>query len=408
MMGKIEALTLENFTAFDKASFEFCPGINVLIGTNGIGKTHVIKSMYAVLKVLEEVHLDDETYQTIDDLIYHKLRGVFQFSEIRELIRQRSYPEQQRFPQEELAYFDYLLTAYYGLYGKQEALAYLKYDYTDLDLRLGLDEPKDFQFEAYAHLKYDSSVSLPAPIYLPTREFLSINQGFISTYRRRELHFDETYYDLGLALDAMPLRSNELEDVSEMIDVLKDILIGQDTKDDVIFVNNGHFYFNLPEGFLSSHFVAEGYRKIATLLYLLRNGSLTKNSILFWDEPEANLNPKLVVQVVQILQKLAAAGMQIFIATHDYLLSYELSLLAEYPTQDAVEMKFFALHRPDRRSGVEVEAGDTMGDLQHNPIVEEFAAHYDRQVLLYQKELDRGEALDAAIFMTQYFTEHLP
>ncbi len=133
------------------------------------------------------------------------------------------------------------------------------------------------------------------------------------------------------------------------------------------------------------HLVAEGYRKIATLLYLLKNGSLTKESILFWDEPEANLNPKLITQVVKVLQKLAASGMQIFIATHDYLLSHELSLLAEYPSDTNIDIKFFALHKPDRKAGVLVESGHTVAEIKHNPILEEFAAHYDRESALFYK-----------------------
>ncbi|MFN0053735.1 MAG: hypothetical protein ACKV0T_16260 [Planctomycetales bacterium] len=32
---KIQTLSLKNFTVFDRAEFEFSPGINVLIGANG-------------------------------------------------------------------------------------------------------------------------------------------------------------------------------------------------------------------------------------------------------------------------------------------------------------------------------------------------------------------------------------
>ena len=33
-----------NFTVFDHAEFTFSPGVNVLIGKNGTGKTHVLKA----------------------------------------------------------------------------------------------------------------------------------------------------------------------------------------------------------------------------------------------------------------------------------------------------------------------------------------------------------------------------
>ena len=79
---------------------------------------------------------------------------------------------------------------------------------------------------------------------------------------------------------------------------LKSIIAGSEWKaDEIVTQENGRFYFDLAEGYLDVQLVADGYRKIATLYYLLRNGSLTKDSILFWDEPEANLNPKLVVEV---------------------------------------------------------------------------------------------------------------
>ena len=136
-----------------------------------------------------------------------------------------------------------------------------------------------------------------------------------------------------------------------------------------------------PEGQLEAHLVAEGHRKMATLLYLLRNGELDKHSILFWDEPEANLNPQLVVKVAELLKKFASLGMQIFVTTHDYLLSHELSLLAEYPTQPNIEIKFFALHKPDRLSGVIVEEANILAEIEHNPILNEFTAHYDRESL---------------------------
>ena len=48
--------------------------------------------------------------------------------------------------------------------------------------------------------------------------------------------------------------------------------------------------------------------------------------MLFWDEPEANLNPRLAQTVVRILIELSKMGVQIFIATHDYVLLKEFQL----------------------------------------------------------------------------------
>ena len=38
---KVESLIVKNFTVFEKAEFAFSPGVNVLIGANATGKSHV-------------------------------------------------------------------------------------------------------------------------------------------------------------------------------------------------------------------------------------------------------------------------------------------------------------------------------------------------------------------------------
>ena len=43
-----QSLRLRNFTAFAAAEFDFVPGVNVFVGENGTGKTHVMKALYAM------------------------------------------------------------------------------------------------------------------------------------------------------------------------------------------------------------------------------------------------------------------------------------------------------------------------------------------------------------------------
>ncbi|MBE7469379.1 MAG: hypothetical protein DPW09_10385 [Anaerolineae bacterium] len=351
-LPKVQRLSLENFTAFEKATFDFCPGINVLIGANATGKSHVMKVIYTLLKVWELAYEDEDTPATleIEVLLDRTLPEIFRSDTLGELVR----------------------------YGEDEAAVSLEYG--DKGIAFGLNREQEDVFSQGDLLNPVSS------IYLPAQEFLSINEGFIAAYSKRELPYDETYYDLSIALNALPLRKDKLAEMQDTITFLRKIIAGEHAgENEVVTQENGRFKLSLPEGELDVHLVAEGYRKIATLYYLLRNGSLTKDSILFWDEPEANLNPKLVVEVARVLRMLAEAGMQIFITTHDYLLSHELSLLAEYPSENGVDIKFFALHKPDRKAGVLVETGETLAEIEHNPILEEFAAHYDRESALFQQ-----------------------
>ncbi|MCI9047374.1 MAG: AAA family ATPase, partial [Hungatella sp.] len=43
----IKKIKLENYTVFEDHQIEFCPGINIFIGENGTGKTHILKALYS-------------------------------------------------------------------------------------------------------------------------------------------------------------------------------------------------------------------------------------------------------------------------------------------------------------------------------------------------------------------------
>ena len=53
------------------------------------------------------------------------------------------------------------------------------------------------------------------------------------------------------------------------------------------------FFLNGEQGEIEFTLLAEGLRKLGLLWLLIRNGSLRPGAVLFWDEPETNLNPKL-------------------------------------------------------------------------------------------------------------------
>ncbi|MBK8387133.1 MAG: ATP-binding protein [Candidatus Accumulibacter sp.] len=129
-------------------------------------------------------------------------------------------------------------------------------------------------------------------------------------------------------------------------------------------------------------------RKIASLIHLVLNGSLLKNSILFWDEPEANLNPRLITVVATTLRKLAEFGVQIFVSTHDYLLASELSLAMEFApllkAEERVDIRFFGM---SVSPAFTVQTGSVLADLANNDLVAEYADHFDRQAESMRKLL---------------------
>lgn len=352
---KIKDLSLKNFTAFEQAKFNFCEGINVLIGANDTGKTHAMKAMYALMYAVVS---DYEDY-------YEDWHKVFNIQKLNTLIRNiRNNGEGKD-----------ITMGFSRFNGDEKFGAFREIYFQDMDIEI-------FAREAEIGIHISNYSEVVNSIYLPTTEMLSIYDHFFATYERREIPYDSTCYDLALALNAALLRKThaDYQLVEPIINNLQEIITGSKTqKEDVVIKESEHFYFHLNGNKLDVNIVADGYRKLGTLFYLLRNGALTTNSILFWDEPEANLNPKLIVKVAKVLQALAASGIQIFIATHDYLLSHELSLLAEYPSENPIAVKFFSLYKPNEQSSVIVEEGQSLAEIAHNPILEEFAAHYDRE-----------------------------
>lgn len=346
---KIKRIQITNFTAFENIEFDCSPGINVLIGTNSTGKTHLMKAVYAILKVFPQNDLNHEdSMKKLIDRLDEKFSGVFKPADdkIGRLIRR----------------------------GRTTGGIVLDFDSTHLEVMMNTSNvliPKSSQERGW-----------PEPesvVYLPPHEFLSIYEA----NTKRETFLDETYYDLCLSLNALPLHGERKDDIQELLDPLERA-IGNSSR---VIQEHGRFYFEMPEGKLEAHLVSEGFRKLAGLVYLINNGSLTKNGVFFWDEPEAHLNPLLIPVVVNVLRILAKSGVQIFVATHDYLLSQELSLLAEYSTDTPI--KFLSMVQKSEGGPVTIEEGDTLVDIENNPILDEFAAHYDREMeLIHQLQTE--------------------
>ncbi len=117
---------------------------------------------------------------------------------------------------------------------------------------------------------------------------------------------------------------------------------------------------------------AEGFRKIGMLLRLISNGSLNPglSGPLLWDEPESNLNPKLMKQLVEVLLELSRNGQQIILATHDYVLLKWFDLLMDKGKGDQV--RFHVLSR-DRATGhVRRDSMDDYRAIEPNAIADTF------------------------------------
>jgi ABC-type lipoprotein export system ATPase subunit len=367
MNSKIKTLHLQKFTCFNDVKFDFCDGINLIMGQNGLGKTHLLKLLFALTKA-EETLRDDilqtngsPTKDKKQEHIYKRFMGCFKPEAVGRLARRQQGASTT------------------NIFFETQNNSFKKISFsTRSSTSVTLDDSEG---------KLDDNVKA---IYLPPREMLSAFEGFTALYEKREISMDETYYFLAKALSFPTLRGATPKDFKNIIDNLEACLGGK------VIQENNRFYIKQSKdavGKIEASLSAEGLRKIATLLYLVANGELMQNSILFWDEPESNLNPALSDVVLNLLLDLSKKGVQVFLATHDYLISQKLSVRAEYKNdyykndkQPAI--RFFNLY--DNNGETAVEVGDTLNDIQHNAILDEFLKFYDLEQTINSTNLSNA------------------
>jgi predicted ATPase len=101
------------------------------------------------------------------------------------------------------------------------------------------------------------------------------------------------------------------------------------------------------------------------LARLVATGVLLDKGYLICDEPEANLNPKLIKRVARTMLELSMHGAQVIIATHNLFLLRELEILLSHKTFRRADVRFFGLQSAPE-GGISVQQGkavDEIGDI---------------------------------------------
>ena len=98
--------------------------------------------------------------------------------------------------------------------------------------------------------------------------------------------------------------------------------------------------------------------------------------MLFWDEPETNLNPKLMKTVVSILVELHRMGVQILIATHDYVTLKEFDLA----TEKGDDLCYHSLYRDEDSEKIDISSTSEFLKISPNAIDDAFGTIIDREI----------------------------
>ena len=345
---RINRLILSNFMLFDSLDIEWSPNINIISGSNSTGKTALIKLMYAALKVLgnAEKGKNEPTKEKISEDLAAKLQGVFRPDDgtIGRLVNRKQ--------------------------GNRRA---------DIDFHFVNSGELSFGFDRQAKRRVElKNAAMPANktiecVYIPPKEIISATVNFASLYDDYHIEFEEMYYDLARLLDR-PLRKGP--NTNEQNAILENF--GKIVDGNVVYKDRKFFLKVKGSGEYEMGLVSEGYRKLSTIMYLILTESLGKNTVLFWDEPETNMNPKMIDPIVQALIQLAKMGIQIFITTHDYFVQQSFNIMASYPnpSESKLKINFVSLFEDGK---IQYESAGTLNELSHNSVMEEFDDLYDRE-----------------------------
>ena len=349
----IDALKVEGFAVFREPLNWLDHGsLNIIIGENDTGKTHLLKLLYSITRAVEDYFKKAQGPDPLDlsSLLASKLRWVFlpQNLELGRLVSRGGDAK--------------------------------------LKISLGINPSSSLQFEfgrsttsriLQCHSDGLSGMKSIRSNYLPPKEILSIFDAIVETREGKEIaSFDDTYYDLVQDFRLPTASGKWQKNVASAAKHLDEVTGGGEVEMDAsgIWFKRGNERYNM-------HQTAEGIKKIGILHRLMRNRRLTPTGscLLFVDEPETNLHPKAVVRFAEMLFEYARAGIQVYITTHSYFLLKRLEQLAREHHQ--ADHTLLDLRRSEA-GGVTGRFHKLIDGLSDSPIIQQSLALFDEDVRL--------------------------
>lgn len=331
-LKKIEA---ENFTVFEKIEIPFSKGLNVLVGENGVGKTHIMKVAYAACQASKH----DVSFSQKTVMLFRPDQ-----SRIGRLVNRNKS-------------------------GNNTAEISVASDISKISMSFSV-KTKKWDAEVHAEEKWEKQMLDLSSVFIPAKEILSNAWNLDAAVKMGNVEFDDTYLDLIAAAKIDISRGVDSAKRRKYLNLLQKISTGRVTlQEDRFYLKPG------TQAKLEFNLVAEGIRKIALLWQLIKNGTLEKGSVLFWDEPEANINPRYIPILAELLIMLEREGVQIFVSTHDYFLSKYI----EVKKSEDSEVQYISLYK-DENDKVQCEIEKDFELLEHNAIMETFRQLYREEV----------------------------
>ncbi|NOS89097.1 MAG: ATP-binding protein [Methylococcaceae bacterium] len=358
----INSAELKNFGPIKALDWQNLGKINLIIGNNGCGKSFVLKALYSAMRTLED-YKRNQNADSIDEILKRKLHWTFQAENIGDLVTK---------PSDGVLSFSLIFSGQ-------------NFSYSFSNDNTNVFDPLENQVAP----RTDNS------IFLPAKEILSLHHIILNTRNQYLFGFDDTYFDLALALLQPPTETvlvwgngiamgksqsalhfkfpstsgHNSIDFNDSRMLLEDLIEGRIEFDG----DKKQWYFIKDEQRFPMGVTAEGIRKVAVLDSLLGNRHLNENSIIFIDEPESALHPEAIDKLLDIVAMLAQHGIQFFLASHSYFVIKKLFLIAQEQQLSIPVLSY---------QNDEWVQSDLKDEMPSNPIISESIRLYKEEVTL--------------------------
>jgi len=350
-------LRLENFAMFKKLHWKQHQRINILTGENDSGKTYLLKVLYCLARSVEEYKriltleseteirkeieqigeiiikelIESESQITSENnsltLINKKIKNIKNELETKKEIKELLF-------RKELTLRELTRDNITAASWKDILTQKLLWIFQPRDWLLGqLIAPGENKLKINAQFASESIDvtlidALPNKIadltpltgqfpelnalFIPAQEILTAFDAINATREHLEIAgFDDTYFDLIKAL-RLPVTRGEIQvDLKAIAHSIDERLNGQ-----ILFESQSFVFRKAREQYTMPQ-TAESIKKIGIFSTLINNRKLKTGSILFIDQPETHLHPHSIIILVDTLFKMAQAGLQIYLATHN-------------------------------------------------------------------------------------------
>ena len=317
-----ELAHFQNFAKLKDTKVAF-NDITVIAGKPGIGKSYVMKFMYAVD---ESLRLWQKSAENVPD-------------ELEKLLKEHS-DGGVKIKSALVDIFKNQLEKRYDLNTTDTLFNILKSIFTNLE-----------QISTNFNINFNEDlVSYTSKSLTTTLDNINISNSvvFVETPLIIEFHNHmdrreaKTPYHIESLLNILDtdysFTDNEQDKLIKEFSPKVNSIIGGDIKN-----RNGSFVFSRNDDKEYNIFNASsGTKSIGLLQYLVTNKALKKGSVLYWEEPEVHLHPEWQLRMIELFVELMNAGVKIVFSTHSpYMCDYLNAISKKQKFSDRVSFNLF-------------------------------------------------------------------